>query len=162
MYLANSMVNAGGPKAVSLDKTCTRVHYLAIPQGKQSGRCGDVKISQLLWSSDRVEHVAANDGPREAALPALEEPMGENRIPSTDSISELARFWDTHDLTDFDAELEAVEETVFVAEGPGHQLLVRLDDVEAATVRELARARGVDEATLVREWIRDHVPKAAG
>ncbi len=35
------------------------------------------------------------------------------RILQTDSIQELAHFWDTHDLTDFDTELEVVDEPVF-------------------------------------------------
>lgn len=39
--------------------------------------------------------------------------MNGNKIPQTDSIQELADFWDTHDLTDFDAELEEVDEPVF-------------------------------------------------
>jgi hypothetical protein len=32
------------------------------------------------------------------------------KIPQTDSIEELARFWDAHDLTDFEDELEEVTE----------------------------------------------------
>ena len=35
------------------------------------------------------------------------------KIPETDSIRELAAFWDTHDLTDFQDELEEVSESVF-------------------------------------------------
>ena len=35
------------------------------------------------------------------------------RILQTDSIEELAHFWDTHDLADFDTELEVVDEPVF-------------------------------------------------
>ena len=35
------------------------------------------------------------------------------RILQTDSIEELAHFWDTHDVTDFDTELEVVDEPVF-------------------------------------------------
>ncbi|HLG15697.1 MAG TPA: hypothetical protein VJH03_14520 [Blastocatellia bacterium] len=34
-------------------------------------------------------------------------------IPNTDSIEELARFWDTHDLAHFEDELEEVTEPVF-------------------------------------------------
>lgn len=34
-------------------------------------------------------------------------------IPQTDSIQELAHFWDMHDLTDFEGELEEVSEPVF-------------------------------------------------
>lgn len=40
--------------------------------------------------------------------------MKTSKLPRTDSIQELARFWDTHDLTDFDDELEEVTEPVFV------------------------------------------------
>ncbi len=39
--------------------------------------------------------------------------MNANKIPQTDSIRELAEFWDTHDLTDLEAELEEVTEPVF-------------------------------------------------
>ena len=35
------------------------------------------------------------------------------KIPETDSIQELASFWDTHDLTDFEDQLEEVTEPVF-------------------------------------------------
>ena len=39
--------------------------------------------------------------------------MNRTHIPQTDSIQELAHFWDTHDLTDFSDELEEVSEPVF-------------------------------------------------
>ena len=35
------------------------------------------------------------------------------KIPVTDSIHELAAFWDTHDITDFSEKLEEVTEHVF-------------------------------------------------
>ena len=38
-------------------------------------------------------------------------------IPQTDSIAELAKFWDTHDVTDFEDELEEVTESVFAQTG---------------------------------------------
>lgn len=34
-------------------------------------------------------------------------------LPRTDSISELAEFWDTHDLTDFEDRLEEISDRVF-------------------------------------------------
>lgn len=40
--------------------------------------------------------------------------MSKPKIPSTDSVEELARFWDTHDATDFEDEVEEVTEPVFV------------------------------------------------
>jgi hypothetical protein len=39
--------------------------------------------------------------------------MKAQKLPQTDSIAELARFWDTHDLTDFEDQLEEVTEPVF-------------------------------------------------
>jgi hypothetical protein len=69
-----------------------------------------------------------------------------------------AQFWDKHDVADFESQLE---EAVFV-EGPkGRLMALQLDDLEAATVCAAAKARGIDEATMIREWIRDHAPKAA-
>jgi hypothetical protein len=43
----------------------------------------------------------------------METPMKRNRIPVTDSIRALADFWDQHDLTEFEVELEEVPEPVF-------------------------------------------------
>ena len=40
--------------------------------------------------------------------------MKSPKLPQTDSIQELAEFWDTHDLADFEPELEEVGEPVFV------------------------------------------------
>jgi hypothetical protein len=39
--------------------------------------------------------------------------MKAQRLPQTDSIQELAQFWDTRNLTDFEDELEEVTEPVF-------------------------------------------------
>jgi len=39
--------------------------------------------------------------------------MKAREIPETDSIEELARFWETHDFTDFEDQLEEVTEPVF-------------------------------------------------
>ena len=39
--------------------------------------------------------------------------MTHTKIPQTDSIEELAQLWGTHDLTDFEDELEEVSEPVF-------------------------------------------------
>jgi len=78
--------------------------------------------------------------------------MTMGRIPHTDSIEELARFWDTHDVTDFEAELEEVEEPVF--ERAGQTVMkVRLDRSQASALRRLAKSRGVPASDLVRKWV---------
>lgn len=45
--------------------------------------------------------------------------MNVPKITHTDSIQELAKFWCTHDLTDFEDQLEEVTEPVFVLENGG-------------------------------------------
>ena len=72
------------------------------------------------------------------------------RIPGTDSIRELAEFWDNYDVTQFEAELEEVQEPVFV-----NTLRVTLSAEERLAIREIAPSRGVAEATLVREWVQE-------
>ena len=76
-------------------------------------------------------------------------------IPNTDSIKELATFWDEHDLTDFDEQLEEV--TAMVFERKDTVLQVPLSAVEAAALAAIAESRGVDAVSLVREWVQQHV-----
>ena len=78
--------------------------------------------------------------------------MKHSKIPQTDSIQELAQFWDTHDLTDFEDELEEVTEPVFET-----KVTVRLNPNEAAVVKTLANARGTSLATLVQEWVAERI-----
>lgn len=78
--------------------------------------------------------------------------MKHSKIPQTDSIQELAQFWDTHDLTDFEDELEEVTEPVFET-----KVTVRLNPDEAEVVKTLANARGTSLATLVQEWVAERI-----
>ena len=76
--------------------------------------------------------------------------MNPHRLPQTDSIEELAKFWDTHDLTDFEGELEEVAEPVFERETA---ITLRLQTMEAEAVRDLAKSKGLEDAELIREWV---------
>lgn len=78
--------------------------------------------------------------------------MKSRKLPHIDSIEELARFWDTHDLTEFEDELEEVPEPVFERK-PGAVITLHLQPQEAEAVKRVAQARGVEEATLLREWV---------
>jgi hypothetical protein len=90
----------------------------------------------------------------------MEKTMRSHRIPDTDSIEELARFWDTHDLTDFEDQLQEVSPSVFVREKEP-PIAIALTPREARTLRELARAEGVKEAVLAREWVREKLRKSS-
>jgi hypothetical protein len=74
------------------------------------------------------------------------------KLPQIDSIEELARFWDIHDLTEFEEELEEVSEPVFKRK-PETVIPLHLHPQELAAVKRVAQARGVEEAALLREWV---------
>ena len=85
--------------------------------------------------------------------------MKRQKIPQTDSIRKLAHFWDTHDVTDFDEELEEVTEPVFRLRRRA-VVTVHLGPSEAAAVRRLARSRGMRAAALIEQWVRQKVQAA--
>ena len=78
--------------------------------------------------------------------------MKKNKLPKTDSIEELARFWDTHDLTDFQDELEEVTEPVFQSD---EAIRVHLQPRESKEMRKLAKSNGVSQSELVHRWVRE-------
>ncbi len=78
--------------------------------------------------------------------------MRRQKLPNTDSIEELARFWDTHDLTDFEEDLEEAAEPVFVR-AKGTSLSIDLQPTEAQHLKKIARSKGVKGTTVLRRWI---------
>jgi predicted DNA binding CopG/RHH family protein len=84
----------------------------------------------------------------------MEKPMRLKKIPQTDSIRELAHFWDIHDLTDFEEELEEVTESVFQRET---LVRIRLSKNEFETIKEIAKSRGVEHTELIRQWVSEKV-----
>jgi predicted DNA binding CopG/RHH family protein len=84
----------------------------------------------------------------------VEKPMNSPKIPQTDSIEELARFWDTHDLTDFEDELEEVTEQVFERTT---LVQVHLQPQEIEAVKAMAVTKGIGSEELIREWILERI-----
>ncbi len=74
-----------------------------------------------------------------------------SKIPQTDSIAELARFWDTHDLTDFESELVEVTEPVF--ERSEKILHISLHSRQASALHRSAMARTMSDDELAKEWL---------
>ena len=64
--------------------------------------------------------------------------MNSNRLPQTDSIQQLAEFWDTHDVTDFEDDLEEVTESVFDLK---KTVMVQLTHEDAEVVKKRLRRR---------------------
>lgn len=80
--------------------------------------------------------------------------MTMDKIPQTDSIREMADFWDAHDVTDFEDELEEVTEPVFERE---KVVQIHLPTKDAETVESMARSQGLNPADLIRTWIIEKV-----
>ena len=72
--------------------------------------------------------------------------MKESKLPKTDSIEALAKFWDSHDVTDFEDQLEEVPGQVF-ERVPESEEVLRLEpnQIEAGT---FLRVGGKDPACL--------------
>lgn len=80
--------------------------------------------------------------------------MNTQKLPQTDSVRELARFWDTHEITDFDDELEEVGPSVFQRRAG---ITVQLEAADVNTLRRLAESQGMREAELVRQWVLEKI-----
>ena len=80
--------------------------------------------------------------------------MNTSKIPQTDSIEELANFWDTHDLTEFETELEEVKDPVFERET---LISIPLQPQEIKIVKEMAKVQGIDYPDLIRQWVLEKV-----
>ncbi|HET9920929.1 MAG TPA: CopG family antitoxin [Ktedonobacteraceae bacterium] len=72
-------------------------------------------------------------------------------IPSFKSYEEEAKFWDTHDITDFLNETEPVH--VRTTRGLTENVQVRFDKETDSELEILARERGMKKATLIRTWV---------
>ncbi len=81
----------------------------------------------------------------------------ESKIPEFKSYEEEARFWDTHDLTDFASELEEVTEPLFERD---IVLAIHLSVQEAQAVKKLARTKGMADTDLIHEWVREKLQVA--
>jgi len=91
----------------------------------------------------------------EAALRRMEKTMTP-KLPTTDSIRELATFWQHHDLTDFEDELEEVSESAFRRK---HVVGVPLTEDEHRAISDAAASRGIDESALIREWVKEKLSR---
>jgi hypothetical protein len=90
----------------------------------------------------------------------MEKTIRRQRLPDTDSVEELADYWDRHDLTDFGHALEEVREPVFVRT-KGASVSIELGPAEAQQLKKIARSRGLRETTVLRQWIRERLHEQA-
>lgn len=80
----------------------------------------------------------------------MEKIRKKSKLPKINSIQELAKFWDSHDLTDFEGELEEVSEPVFAR---SDEIRVPLDSRAVKALEKIAQAKGVSREELIRAWV---------
>ena len=79
--------------------------------------------------------------------------MKTEKIPKTNSIKALAQFWDTHELTDFEDQLEEVTTPVFERREPEQVIKIHLASNEVEAVERLAASQGVSAGILIHDWV---------
>ena len=65
---------------------------------------------------------------------------------------ELAKFWDSHDVTDFEDDLEEVVEPVFVR-SRGETVNIELPKKEFEAIKRIAQEQHIDDTALIRTWV---------
>jgi predicted DNA binding CopG/RHH family protein len=71
------------------------------------------------------------------------------------SFEQLANFWETHDLTDYEEQLHEV--SYKVARKPTRQFVVTLSDELTQTMRKAVHHEGVSMQTLVNLWVQERL-----
>ena len=77
-------------------------------------------------------------------------------IPSSDSIQELAEFWQTHDSTDYLDLLVEVPGPLLVRK---NSVKVPLKSGEARTLQKMADAEGLTTAELIHAWVAEKITR---
>jgi len=75
-------------------------------------------------------------------------------IPATfETYEEMADFWDTHDVTDYEEYLTPVEVNVSIH--PKHQYVITLSDSLDTAFRKIQQKEGVSLNTLINLWVQE-------
>jgi predicted DNA binding CopG/RHH family protein len=80
---------------------------------------------------------------------------GPSRIPDFTSRDEEARWFDTHDMADYQDEFHTVK--VRFAKNLSENINIRLDPDSLYKLRSEAYEKGVGPTTLARMWIMEHL-----
>ena len=85
--------------------------------------------------------------------------MAEEKVSSisnSKSLEEMADFWDTHSLADYDDDIEEVEMTFDPA---ARRTWVGIEPDLLADLRRIARERRVSTQTLINLWLSERVAR---
>ena len=74
------------------------------------------------------------------------------KLPEWGSDEAIARFWDTHDISDYWDELEVADDVKFVK--PRKEVVsIRLEPIHVKQLKAMARKTGIGYSLLIRRWV---------
>jgi len=72
-----------------------------------------------------------------------------------ESFDDLANFWETHDLTDYESQ---IKETKYkIAPTPTRQFVLTLSDELTKEIRKAIQREGVSMETLINLWVQERL-----
>jgi hypothetical protein len=74
------------------------------------------------------------------------------KIPEFKTVQEMAEFWDTHEITEFEDELIEVEESIF-KNLKQRVISVILDEDHYTILRKIADQESLNMTSLVNKWV---------
>ena len=81
-----------------------------------------------------------------------------SRLPKFSSLQEIADFWDTHSLADYDDETQDVEITF---DPSARRTYIGIEPELLADLKHIAQEQRVSLQTLVNVWLRQRVDQLA-
>lgn len=82
-----------------------------------------------------------------------------SRIPEFKNREEEAKFFDSHDMADFQDEFKVIK--VRFAKNLSEGLHIRLDPETLTKLRIEAKEKGIGPTTLVRMWVKEQLRSAS-
>ena len=80
-----------------------------------------------------------------------------SKLPKFATDQEEARFWETHDSTEFLDDTEPVEVAFVDARPRKKQISLRLDARVIDVLKAIARRKGIGYQTLIRLWVMERL-----
>lgn len=80
-------------------------------------------------------------------------------IPEFKNRKEEARFFDTHDMVDYQHEFKTLKANF--AKNLSEGITIRLDPKTLSELRTLAKQKGLGPTTLARMWVMEHLRRQA-
>jgi predicted DNA-binding ribbon-helix-helix protein len=74
------------------------------------------------------------------------------KIPEFKTIEEMARFWDSHDITDFEDQLTEVKKPIF-DKIKSKTISVKLDSEQYEKLKKIADQKKLNTISLVSQWV---------